>query len=245
MDISFHSDYETLFTARDMAPPRPLAILVWNGQRVLRRRADIQSTEWSVHDARRAGFSFHNARYLGIPMTGQSDVDPLCPYAGIEVIGLRYTNGLYTVTFVPGGPCARGVPPRNFVATLSIDPARDWAIVSYHLEGEYEAGLTYTVSGEAIYAKYGDVWFPQWLRHEQLRNGAFEWAREYQVIDARFNEPVDPAIFTWKGMGIKPRTPIVSYVSGVPHQIWDGMRAAPWSAFRSASERSGPVHEDR
>lgn len=242
-DIWSHSDYEAVFRSHGVQAPRPLAILVWDGQHVLRRRADLSFTEWSVASNSDGAWAFRNRRYLGIPLSARSKAEPRCPFVNIEVLGLARTDELYTVTFRPNLQCGNGSTAQDTVAVFTIDPARDWALVAYRLEGEYEGGLRYTVVGDALYAQYGGVWFPQWLRQEQLRNGEFDWAAEYEVIDARFNEPVDPSAFTWTGMGIKPGTIIRSDVAGLPWQIWDGTRAVPWSAFRRLSKGSRPSQE--
>jgi hypothetical protein len=132
----------------------------------------------------------------------------------------------------------RSTTPSGTVSctTLTVDPSQGWCVTSYVTEANV-GGTQYTMKGYTSPARFGDVWFPVWSRHEQYRNGEFDWAREYYVLEAEFNVPLCADTFTWAGLGIKPESLIFDHTTG-RHLYWTGSESIPYSGERRQDSRS-------
>lgn len=232
LDIHWHSGFAPIYEARGRDMPDPFATLIWNGKHVLQASAGLTTTRRSVHSINEIGIRSYNVRRLGIPLVRAPDTDLRVGFRGADVVGLGIKSGLVTVVVRPTRKAGERVLATNSSAKITIDPSKGWSIVSYVIE-EDASGIHWTLKGESSPAKFGDVWFPVWHRHEQYRDGALDWAREYHVLEAEFNKPLGADTFSWKATGIRRGCPIVSYVAGENHLRWNGSEAVPWPAGRS------------
>jgi len=242
LDIRWDSGFLRFYEVRQAPTPDLFAVLIWNGRHVLRRWAGAHTTEFSLRPIRETEFPFYNVRLLGIPLVLSAETDPRQPYRGAEVVSVRQEGDLFALGLKLNRDLGDGVARRNTSMSMTVDASKGWSIVGYALE-EDAWGIHWSLRGESIPANYDGVWFPQWHRHEQYRNGQLDWAREYQVLEADFNIPLDPDLFTWKGTGIPRGQTIISYAADAEHMVWDGSEAIPWHTWlaRHAREEGTPA----
>jgi hypothetical protein len=226
LDIHSHSEFARAYERRGLSMPDPFAVLIWDGQHVLRARADFHSTQYTLRSIRRTGLPFYNVRRLGIPLVTSPQTDLRCGYRDAKVPSVSREGSLFTLVFECNRVVGDGtVRVTDSTVTFTIDSSKDWSLISYLVE-ERAWGHRWMLKGQSVPAKFGDVWFPAWHRHEQWRDGVFDWAREYHVLEAEFNKPLPADTFSWKATGIPLGCPIVNHVGGT-HLRWTGSEAVP------------------
>lgn len=99
------------------------------------------------------------------------------------------------------------------------------SIVGYVIDEESD-GLHWTLKGEAMVSQFGSVWYPEWFRHEQLRNGVSDFVLEYQVLKADFETPMGDEL-TLPGLGARPGQVLISKSHGIENQRWTGTKYEP------------------
>ena len=223
VDIHHHSEYVKIFEIRDLQIPEIFAMLIWDGNHVLRFSANLSNKDWSLRSANRTEYPFYNVRSLGIPLVRHPQTDFRAAYRDVAVNVISRDTPLLIVEFSP----RRSSKVSNATATFTIDTSQGWTIVAYTIEEDSE-GFHWTLKGESIPACFDGKWFPAWHRHEQYRDGVLDWAREYHVISAEFNKPLDDDTFTWKATDIPLGRTIVSHVLGYPNLRWNGDKAVSW-----------------
>ncbi|GIK17493.1 MAG: hypothetical protein BroJett003_24570 [Planctomycetota bacterium] len=115
------------------------------------------------------------------------------------------------------------------VLNITLDSGKDWSVVEYVLESQYDSGNHYVSTASVEYEAVGDIWFPRSVVREQTRNGELQFTLRCQVLKADWTQPVEPKHFTWEGLGIKPGDYVMSHVAEVASGPWNPAppRAAP------------------
>jgi hypothetical protein len=228
LDVHWYSGVDHVYEAFGATAPDPVAIMIWDGRHVLcRSLPGLRTSDWSVWPVDRTELPLYNARALGIPLLLSPQTDLDAPFRNAEIVSVSRDGQAFIVTVKPDRSRDGCALATNCTAALTIDPARGWSITSYVVQ-EDAYGSHWTLKGESQVARFGEVWFPIWHRHEQYRDGALDWTREYAIVDAEFNAAASPREFTWRGTGIMPGALIISYVPGQEALTWNGAEAVPW-----------------
>lgn len=105
-------------------------------------------------------------------------------------------------------------------AVFEVDPAKGWSVVRYTMDIRAPGKTKFRLVGTMTPELHGEVWFPTFSRIEQFRGEKFDWSCETVVRDAQFDLPLDPALFTWVGLGVRNNQPVASFVSSIPCWRW-------------------------
>ena len=79
-DIHWHSGFARLYESRGVPMPDPYAILIWDGQHILRAAGNLASTEYSLQSEDSSGLPLYSARHLGIPLVRAPEADLRRPH---------------------------------------------------------------------------------------------------------------------------------------------------------------------
>ncbi|GMU38200.1 MAG: hypothetical protein HS102_19955 [Planctomycetia bacterium] len=211
--------------------PRVKESVVLDGEKALRKTYLPAAFPYTIEEE--SNIFFSHPMVLGLPGRPDSMADVgkalRRDWKAVHVTEAS-GEGRVSIDLVPVEPSSEPAQ----ILSITFDSGKDWSIVGYVLESQYDSGNQYVSTASVEYDVREGVWFPRTIVREQTRNGELQFTLRCEVLKVDWTRPVDPKQFTWEGLGIKPGDYVMSHVAGIASGPWG---TAPTRAAHSSSVR--------